>query len=209
MLQCDICGFKKDGNINEECPVCHNKKWIETNLNTPTKISNNKLVICPRCVNDMKDKEYTSPMQFRGFFVNYKVPEDMICPKCKSQLKTTSLTIDEYKAIFNTSHNTDFIQAMMDLKEKDIIEFELKMSQFKKNMQDSNSQSSYSAPSRNAQSSAKVWSAPQNVPKCPTCGSTNIHKISVASKAGSVALWGIFSRKVHKQWHCNNCKSEW
>lgn len=49
----------------------------------------------------------------------------------------------------------------------------------------------------------------QNVPKCPTCGSPNINKISGLSKAGSVAMWGLFSRKVHKQWHCNNCGSEW
>lgn len=49
----------------------------------------------------------------------------------------------------------------------------------------------------------------QNVPKCPTCQSTDIKKISGLSKAGSVAMWEIFSRKVHKQWHCNNCGSEW
>ena len=46
------------------------------------------------------------------------------------------------------------------------------------------------------------------VPKCPTCQSTNIRKISVLSKAGSVAIWGIFSQKVKKQWHCNNCGSD-
>ncbi|MCI8371983.1 MAG: zinc-ribbon domain-containing protein [Lachnospiraceae bacterium] len=49
----------------------------------------------------------------------------------------------------------------------------------------------------------------QNKPHCPTCSSTNIRKISGISKAGSIAMWGIFSRKVHKQWHCNNCGSEW
>ncbi len=48
-----------------------------------------------------------------------------------------------------------------------------------------------------------------NVPRCLTCQSTNIKKISGISKAGSVALWGIFSQKVKKQWHCNNCGSEW
>ncbi|MBQ2882455.1 MAG: hypothetical protein IJE43_01575 [Alphaproteobacteria bacterium] len=47
------------------------------------------------------------------------------------------------------------------------------------------------------------------VPKCITCGSTNIKKISVTSKAGSVALWGIFSQKVKKQFHCNSCGYEW
>lgn len=48
-----------------------------------------------------------------------------------------------------------------------------------------------------------------NVPKCPTCSSTDIKKISGLSKAGSVAMWGIFARKAYKQWHCNNCGSEW
>ena len=49
-----------------------------------------------------------------------------------------------------------------------------------------------------------------NIPKCPTCGSTNLKKISGLSKAGSVALWGIFAAgRTSKTWHCNNCKAEW
>ena len=47
------------------------------------------------------------------------------------------------------------------------------------------------------------------IPKCPTCQSTDIKKVSTMSKASSVALWGLFSQKVKKQWHCNNCGSEW
>ena len=46
-------------------------------------------------------------------------------------------------------------------------------------------------------------------PNCITCGSTNIKKVSVTSKASSVALWGIFSQKVKKQFHCNLCGYEW
>lgn len=46
-------------------------------------------------------------------------------------------------------------------------------------------------------------------PHCPTCHSTNVHKISGLSKAGSVAMWGIFSQKVKKQFHCDNCGYEW
>lgn len=45
--------------------------------------------------------------------------------------------------------------------------------------------------------------------KCPYCNSTNTKKISTTSKVGSVALFGIFAvGKVSKQWHCNNCKSD-
>lgn len=51
--------------------------------------------------------------------------------------------------------------------------------------------------------------AKENLPKCPTCGSTNIKKITTGQKAASVALWRFFSQKVRRQWHCNNCGHEW
>lgn len=49
----------------------------------------------------------------------------------------------------------------------------------------------------------------QNIPKCPTCQSTNIKRVSGTSKAVSVAMWGLLSQKVKKQFHCNNCGYEW
>ncbi|MCM1325115.1 MAG: hypothetical protein NC094_10300 [Bacteroidales bacterium] len=49
----------------------------------------------------------------------------------------------------------------------------------------------------------------ENQPKCPTCQSTNIKKISGVSKAGSVAMFGIFSQKVKHQFKCSNCGYEW
>ena len=44
---------------------------------------------------------------------------------------------------------------------------------------------------------------------CPYCQSTNTKKISTISKAGSVAMFGVFAMgKVSKQWKCSDCKSE-
>ena len=48
-----------------------------------------------------------------------------------------------------------------------------------------------------------------NVPKCPTCQSTDIRKVSGTSKVISVAMFGLLSQKVRKQFHCNNCGYEW
>ena len=48
-----------------------------------------------------------------------------------------------------------------------------------------------------------------HTPKCPTCGSTDLCKVSVGAKAVSVGLFGIFSQKVKKTWHCNSCGYEW
>ena len=46
-----------------------------------------------------------------------------------------------------------------------------------------------------------------SLPHCPYCCSTNIKKISGVSKAASVIGFGILSKKIGKQWYCNNCKS--
>lgn len=49
----------------------------------------------------------------------------------------------------------------------------------------------------------------RNNAECPYCHSKNTKKISGLSKAGSVAMFGVFAvGKVSKQWHCNNCKSD-
>lgn len=42
---------------------------------------------------------------------------------------------------------------------------------------------------------------------CPYCKSTNTEKITAVSRAVSVSLVGAASSKLGKQWHCNNCKS--
>lgn len=52
-------------------------------------------------------------------------------------------------------------------------------------------------------------SSDPHTPKCPTCGSTDLRKVSVGAKAVSVGLFGIFSQKVKKTWHCNSCGYEW
>ncbi len=47
-------------------------------------------------------------------------------------------------------------------------------------------------------------------PKCPTCGSPDIEKISVANKAKNVLLWGVFSLgRVSKTFRCQHCDYVW
>lgn len=48
-----------------------------------------------------------------------------------------------------------------------------------------------------------------NKPKCPTCGSTNIQKISASAKLGGAMMFGIFSKTAKSQWKCRNCGSKW
>ncbi len=44
--------------------------------------------------------------------------------------------------------------------------------------------------------------------ECPYCHSTDTKKISALSKIGDAMLLGFFSPKIYKQWHCDNCGSD-
>ena len=46
--------------------------------------------------------------------------------------------------------------------------------------------------------------------KCPNCKSTDVHKISSASKVGSALMFGIFAAgKLTKTYQCDVCKFRW
>lgn len=117
------------------------------------------------------------------------------CPICGGNLKDTIISKDDYKIIDSISDDVQFLEAMIDLKKKDPIEYQLKMSQFKANLKQ--------------QEQAQESRAESNIPKCPTCGSTNIEKISLGKKAVGGALFGLFSSNVRKSMHCKNCGYKW
>ncbi len=44
--------------------------------------------------------------------------------------------------------------------------------------------------------------------ECPYCHSNDTKKISTTSRVISTSLFGLGSKKLCKQWHCNKCKSD-
>lgn len=48
-----------------------------------------------------------------------------------------------------------------------------------------------------------------NIPKCITCGSANIKRISATSKVANTVAFGLLGTKRNKTFHCNNCGYEW
>lgn len=49
----------------------------------------------------------------------------------------------------------------------------------------------------------------KNVPKCPTCGSTNVEPISTTRKLAGVFTLGLASKSVGKSYRCKNCNYYW
>ena len=131
------------------------------------------------------------------------------CPKCgrigrctsdymkcfcgEEALVETVMSDNEYCLLCDISSDDDFLNAMIDLKEKDPIEFQLKMSQFKTQVQQQDS----------------IKTQNDNTPRCPHCKSTNIKSISGLNRGASIAMWGIFSKKINKSFECKQCGYTW
>lgn len=46
-------------------------------------------------------------------------------------------------------------------------------------------------------------------PTCPTCGSTNIERISAGKKLMGSMMFGLFSKDAKSTFHCKNCNYKW
>lgn len=51
----------------------------------------------------------------------------------------------------------------------------------------------------------------ENIPKCPTCGSTNIRRITATERGVNAVMFGVFGTKRKCQFECQNpnCKYRW
>ena len=112
---------------------------------------------------------------------------------CNGNAIECNISCEDLDIIEDISNDNDFIQAMIDLKEKDIIEYNLKMSQFRSQLQQ--------------QKSSNIQN--DTTPRCPNCHSSNIQKIGGLERAGSVAMLGAFSKKINKSFKCKSCGYTW
>lgn len=116
------------------------------------------------------------------------------CPQCGCP--ATKVFIDMRKRLSQISTSESFINGMIKLYQENPIEYQLKMAQFKTQLEQT----------KQLQNNKPETT---NQPKCPTCGSTNIEKISIKQKAVGGVLFGLFSSNVRKTMHCKNCGYKW
>lgn len=120
-----------------------------------------------------------------------------LCPECKEFLKSTDITLPEWWVFEDISCEPNFVFALDKLKKENPIEFELKMQEFIK----------INKERRAAKKQAEAEK--QNIPKCPTCKSTNIKKISGTKRFVSTGIFGLGSSNVGKSFECCNCGYKW
>jgi len=155
----------------------------------------------PRWANVGKMVEYCKG--FVGIQIYEKAPLDynekiamLICPFCNNKLTDTGLPVDDFFLIDEaTDSNRQILDEMIELHNKDILEYQLKLNQFR--LQKEEADRIFRKRLEDAR------------PHCPNCHSKNIKSISALNRGASIAMWGIFSKKINKSFECKSCGYTW
>ncbi len=163
---------------------------------------NNNIQFCSNCDKTGSNQMYklvgNSKKDFqRGFIYPFEIKGDdkSICPYCSNKLIDTLITENDFDLIEDVSDSDrQFLEAMIDLKKNDPIEYQLKMSQFKANLK---------------QQENNKKAKEDNTLRCPTCNSTKVKKISATSKVIGASMLGLFSKTARSQFKCEQCGYKW
>lgn len=148
-----------------------------------------RVMYCPNCKKNNRTHNSSKYVTPAAYFSAYIDKEDTYCKYCGCRLLPMNIDVFEFGIIADISGDPSFIIAMDDLKQKDPIEFQLKMSQFKTQLQ----QQENSKPKENS-----------NLIHCPKCDSTAI----TTGARGVNNFWGLLgaSKTVNR---CGNCGYSW
>lgn len=145
----------------------------------------NHLKICPTC-----KKEKIQDGIYRNGYIDFYIDTATKCPY-GHPIIMTSMPDDDFTILSKISDSTDFYDAMIKLHDDDIIEYELKMSQFRSQVQ-----------AKEAEEERKK--ADESKPRCPKCGSTSI---TAGQKGYSILTGFLGSNKTVNR--CSNCGHTW
>lgn len=179
---CAVCGSINFWGLDEECHDCKNKEALPKN-----EMSRNERLL----------KMTTRPIYY---YSKHK--------------------IDYYENISTQLYNTDekwydvFVNE--ELSKLETFNYDLYLEQEKKNEQYylnqrrlGNSDVDKKAYIIRMQSNTPQQQNFSNLPKCPTCQSTNVSKIGSLERGVSVVALGLMSGKIGKTMKCNNCGYKW
>lgn len=171
-------------------------------------ISDEKLRYCPNCLG--KDIVSNDGFLYNGkkcrlqYFTLYKgfitdEYKESTCPTCNGEIISMNLNITDWEILNYISLEQDFLFAMDKLKQDNIIEFTTKMAEY--------NETAKRIKTERLNVQKKYVEA--NTPKCPTCGSTNIKRISATKRFVGTGLFGLASSTIGKNQECLDCGAKW
>jgi len=128
------------------------------------------------------------------------------CPKCGS----ISASNEECYYCGNVSISTqytykEFLNDISNMKQKILEEYVKKSPEFSEELFRKREEKETAI----AHGGGTPMTYQQDVPKCPTCGSTNVNKITTTQKAMGFLAVGVFSSNLGKTMECKNCGYKW
>lgn len=128
---------------------------------------------------------------------------NVICIKCRTSLKTIESMYDsEYYRSKSFEKYGDYLHwhefLMEEVIQNPYFEKEKYLQQFSIQDKDKILDSIFNNTQKN-----------KNIPKCPTCGSNNIVKISNIKKITHTYIFGFLSKTSRSQFCCKNCGYKW
>jgi len=138
------------------------------------------LKFCKSC---RKTYDKIGDLRHQGY-TTFNKNECYTCDMCGGELVDLNITKEEYKIISRTSHDVQFVEAMIALKETDIIEFNARLSQFRSQLNQQEKEN--------------------NKVKCPKCGSTDVE---ITNRGFSLITGFIGSGKTMNV--CKKCGHKW
>jgi len=149
-------------------------------------------IICDKCgCNDIMDKN-----EFKKLYDKFKsssLAEQQILRNSEEYK-----IICKYKFVVDTKNTEDKRKLQSQLDKENNRKNEIKLHQEYKNMQEQ-------AYKIQSEKKSKII----NIPKCPTCGSENVKKITLLNRAVSIGMLGLLSGKIGKNYECKDCGSKW
>lgn len=205
--------FKTQYKI-KECPSCGNQKFFDHNDFKPG-------YHCGYCGKDFDDD---------GNEI-VPLPDQLyICPRCgkmtcyREDLKNKECTYCGFENLIQTEFSGKqywhFIDSCSNGKEGKIKIFNQMMFQkyvensehfdsvrYEYRLEDEQKEQERREVKETSNNSTPSPSTPQI--HCPTCGSTNVKRISAASKVAGAYAFGLFSKTAKSQFKCGDCGYKW
>ena len=145
----------------------------------------------------------------------YSIKDDTDENFMKDDIIELDFPVKEFKRLrplcggFGQQFNLNLFELMIDLYKKDQLDYEIKLSQLQTPFNQEIIINQQRSQNNIAEQQHSIHQEQLNIPKCPTCGSTNVQKISAGSRWLSTGLFGLGSSKVGKTMECRNCGYKW
>lgn len=188
LVFCPECN-KKISEHAETCPDCGFpiKNFIKENNFTDFS----KAFICPKCAESYEEDIF--PFQFK-------------CEYCHTLLVQTDIDRKELRSLGILKINEEKYRNKTVSLAKQFGENQFDETIYKSRLKKLNQDFEKS---KNKPYSFEKPRINQNRPKCPTCQSTKIRKISATRRAVGALGFGLLSKTAKSQFECMNCGYKW